>query len=126
MYGRRGQSARRVEARRVWTHTETLPPTAMPTLTTTKTFSHSEEQYTLSLTVSHRIVLREPSGRLHAVSVKQLQDLDIAPGSGGIVLTLRASKHHAERIPSSELSESALARHFCKSLRSVSMPCISF
>ena len=97
----------------------------MPTLTTTTTFAHSGDQYTLSLTVSHRVVLCEPSDRAHAVSIRQLQDLDIGSGPGGILLAIRASKHHTASIPLSELSESALTRHFCKSLRSVGMPYIS-
>ncbi|VDB85599.1 unnamed protein product [Peniophora sp. CBMAI 1063] len=88
----------------------------MPTLTASSLFSQLGDQYSLSLRVSHHLILGEPGNGAHTVSAKQLQDLDVAPWHDGVSLVLRAAEHRTAKIAPANLQASSLLAHFRDSL----------
>ncbi|KZV68805.1 hypothetical protein PENSPDRAFT_753859, partial [Peniophora sp. CONT] len=88
----------------------------MPTLTTSNSFSQHGDQYSLSVRISHDLVLGTPGLGVYAVSAKQLQNLDVALWPEGVCLVLRAAEHRTTKISTDVLRASALFGHFRDSL----------
>ena len=95
----------------------------MPSLATSSLFSQQGDRYTLSLLVTHDLVLGAADTGAYTVSSKQLQHLDVAPSPEGICFALRAAEHGSTKLLAEKLQESALFNHLRDSLHVVSALC---
>ena len=91
----------------------------MPILTTSSSFSQHNDQYILSLRISHHLILGDPDDGMYEVSAKRLQNLDVAPWHEGVSLLFRAAERRTTKLPVEDLRNSSLFQHFRDSLHAV-------